>query len=156
MNNSGMDIELIKKFLPHRYPFLMLDRILEINSGENITAIKNVSSDAPYFQGHFPDVAVMPGVLMLEAIAQASGILAYATAGVSEYSPKDLYFFAGVDKVKFKKIVTPGDQLKIFVELIQNKKSFSIFRTKGSIFVGDDLVCYAEILCAKKGMNDEQ
>ena len=145
-----MSIERIKNHVPHRYPFLLLDKIVHEEAGKELTAIKNVSINEPIFQGHFPEMAIFPGVLIVEAMAQASGILASITAGSKAVENEDLYFLAGVDKAKFKKPVIPGDQIKIKVEFIQEKHDYAVFKTKGVATVDDEVVCTAEILCAKK------
>ena len=145
-----LDIEQIKQYLPHRYPFLMLDRVIDVKPGESLTAIKNISINEPIFQGHFPQVAVFPGVMMVEAMAQASGILAYMTAEKPEEGSKDLYFFAGIDKTRFKKMVVPGDQLQLKIEFLQERHNFTVFKTKGTATVDGVVACTAELMLAKK------
>lgn len=145
-----MDIELIKKYVPHRYPFLLVDRILDEKPGVSLIAIKNVSFNEPIFQGHFPDISIFPGVFILEAMAQASGILATLTTGRLSTTPDELYYFAGLDKVKFKKPVVPGDQLHMLIEFVQEKQNYMIFKTKGTATVNGEVVCMGEFLCAKK------
>ncbi|UCB56370.1 MAG: 3-hydroxyacyl-ACP dehydratase FabZ [Thiotrichales bacterium] len=137
--------EEIKKFLPHRYPFLLVDRVLECVPGERLTAIKNVTVTEPFFQGHFPQIAIMPGVLIIEALAQATGLLGFRT--MSE-TPRDdlLYMLVGVDKVRFKRQVIPGDQLMLKVNL--EKKSRSIWKFTCEATVDGELVTTADMLCA--------
>lgn len=120
MEDNGFDLKRILERLPHRYPFLMVDRILNIDVGRSIHAIKNVSMNEPHFTGHFPNNPVMPGVLVLEALAQAGCILAFETWG-DEQSPKWLYM-TGMDGVRFRKRVRPGDRLDLMVEIIKIKK----------------------------------
>ena len=107
-----MNINEVKNFLPHRYPFLLIDRVISFESGKNLTAIKNVSYNEPQFTGHFPDQPIMPGVLIIEAMAQATGILAFKSE-VGRPEVGQIYMLVGVDKVRFKRIVEPGDQIKI-------------------------------------------
>ena len=140
---THIDIGQIQKILPHRYPFLMIDRVIKVEPGKSLTAIKNVSVNEPFFEGHFPHHPVFPGVLMLECIAQASAILASliidATAEV-----KSVYLFAGVDKARFRRPVVPGDQLCIEVEFVKHIRK--LWRCVGTIKVGEELVCSAEVL----------
>ena len=133
----------IMKFLPHRYPFLLVDRILEIVPGEKITALKNVTINEPFFQGHFPDVPVMPGVLIVEAMGQAGGVLAYAS-NPDEDPASYLIYFTGLDKVRFRKPVVPGDQM--IMELIILKQRSKIFKMAGKVFVNKKLVAEAELM----------
>ena len=142
---SEMLSEEIKKFLPHRYPFLLVDRVIECIPGDRLTAIKNVTVNEPYFQGHFPQKAIMPGVLIIESLAQATGLLGFRT--MSE-TPRDdlLYMLVGVDNVRFKRQVVPGDQLVLNVRLV--KKSRSIWKFNCEATVDDELVTSANMLCA--------
>ena len=137
--------EEIKQFLPHRYPFLLVDRVLECTPGKTLMAIKNVSVNEPFFQGHFPQKAIMPGVLIIEALAQATGILGFRT--MSE-APRDdlLYMLVGVDNVRFKRQVIPGDQLMLKVKL--EKKSRIVWKFTCEARVDDELVTTASMLCA--------
>ena len=137
--------EEIKQFLPHRYPFLLVDRVLECIPGERLTAIKNVTVNEPFFQGHFPQNAIMPGVLIVEALAQATGLLGFRT--MSE-KPRDdlLYMLVGVDNVRFKRQVIPGDQLKLKVNL--QKRTRIIWKFSCIASVDDELVTAADMLCA--------
>src|SRR5574343_1128401 len=111
-----MDIHEILEHLPHRYPFLLVDRVVEFEVGKSIHAYKNVSINEPHFVGHFPNYPVMPGVLIMEALAQAAGILAFKTAG-EKPTPGSLFMFAGIDDARFKRQVMPGDQLHLHVEI---------------------------------------
>ncbi len=142
---SEMLSEEVKKFLPHRYPFLLVDRVIECTPGETLIAIKNVSVNEPFFQGHFPQLAIMPGVLIIEALAQATGLLGFRT--MSE-TPRDdlLYMLVGVDNVRFKRQVIPGDQLTLKVRL--EKRSRSIWKFTCEATVDDELVTSANMLCA--------
>jgi 3-hydroxyacyl-[acyl-carrier-protein] dehydratase len=137
--------EEIKQFLPHRYPFLLVDRVLDCNPGETLTAIKNVTANEPFFQGHFPQKAIMPGVLIIEALAQATGLLGFRT--MSEIPSEDLlYMLVGVDNVRFKRQVIPGDQLVLKVKLL--KKSRIIWKFSCEAMVDGELVTSADMLCA--------
>ena len=142
-----MDIHEILKFLPHRYPFLLIDRIIEIDMGKSLVAIKNVTMNESFFRGHFPNRPVMPGVLILEAMAQAGGVLAYKSTNTN---PEDgtLYYFAGIDNARFRRIVEPGDQLRLEVKVLQSKRN--IWKLEGSAYVGDELACSAEFMSARK------
>ena len=142
---SEMLSEEVKQFLPHRYPFLLVDRVTECIPGESLTAYKNVSVNEPFFQGHFPQVAIMPGVLIIEALAQATGLLGFRT--MSE-TPRDdlLYMLVGVDNVRFKRQVIPGDQLMLKVELVKRARMIWKFTCEAS--VDGELVTSANMLCA--------
>lgn len=142
-----IDIEGITKLLPHRYPFLMIDRVLDYVPAQRLTAIKNVTFNEPFFNGHFPGKPVMPGVLMIEAIAQAGGLLYFQTH--IDYGAPDqgLLFLAGIDNARFKRIVQPGDQLRIEVQPVKIKGA--VWKLQGEIFVEDKLVCSAMILSAQ-------
>lgn len=144
-----MDIHRILKQLPHRYPFLLVDRVLEIDKGKRIKALKNVSINEPFFEGHFPHRPVMPGVLMLEALAQAAALLAFDALDASP-SADVVYYFAGADSVRFKRPVEPGDQLILEVELLRMKAG--IFKFKASARVDDALAVEAEITCAMRSI----
>ena len=141
---EGMDIAAVLEHLPHRFPFLMIDRIREIELGKRIVALKNVSINEPFFQGHFPQRPIMPGVLILEAMAQAAGILVFRTQG-DKPDVNSVYYLAGIDKARFKKPVVPGDQLEIEVTLergVRGVWKFScVARVDGAV------VCEAEMLC---------
>ncbi len=142
-----MDIHEILKKLPHRYPFLLVDRVLEIEKGLRIKALKNVTINEPFFGGHFPHRPVMPGVLMLEAMAQAAALLAFETLGVVP-DDKTVYYFAGIDGARFKRPVEPGDQLIMDVTLDRMKAG--IFKFKGTARVGGQLACEAELMCTMR------
>ena len=142
---SEMLSEEIKQFLPHRYPFLLVDRVLDCTPGETLTAFKNVTVNEPFFQGHFPQKAIMPGVLIIEALAQATGLLGFRT--MSEIPSDDLlYMLVGVDNVRFKRQVIPGDQLVLKVKLL--KKSRIIWKFSCEAMVDGELVTSADMLCA--------
>jgi 3-hydroxyacyl-[acyl-carrier-protein] dehydratase len=140
--------EEIKNNLPHRYPFLLVDRVIEIIPGKSLTAIKNVTINEPFFIGHFPRMAVMPGVLLVEAMAQASGILIFETLGTNE----DLFFLAGMDNVRFKRLVTPGDQLRLHIELI--KQRLGVWKFSGTASVDGEVACTAEFTNVKEHKSD--
>ena len=140
---NQIDINQIQKILPHRYPFLMIDRVIEVDPGKTLTAIKNVSVNEPFFEGHFPHHPVFPGVLMLECIAQASAILASLMIDTTA-NGKNVYLFAGVDKARFKRPVEPGDQLLIDVEFVKHIKK--LWRCVGTIKVDGELTCSADVL----------
>jgi 3-hydroxyacyl-[acyl-carrier-protein] dehydratase len=142
-----MDIHEILKLLPHRHPFLLIDRVIEIDMGKSLVALKNVTMNEPFFTGHFPQRPVMPGVLILEAMAQAGGVLAYKSTNTS---PDDgvLYYFAGIDNARFRRVVEPGDQLRLEVKVLKNKRD--IWKLEGSAYVGDELACSAEFMSACK------
>ncbi len=134
------------QYLPHRYPFLLIDRVLDFTPGESLHAIKNVTINEPFFTGHFPIKPVMPGVLLLEAMAQATGLLAFKTSG--KPADDELYYFAGIDKARFKRPVEPGDQLHFEVKLLKDKRGVGLFY--GEVKVDGQLVCSAEVMCAKR------
>jgi 3-hydroxyacyl-[acyl-carrier-protein] dehydratase len=136
------DIRKIMAFLPHRYPFILVDRIVEMIPHERIVGLKNVTMNEPFFQGHFPGAPVMPGVLIVEAMAQAGGILAYASRGKDQ--EKELVYFMGIDKARFRKPVIPGDQLVL--EMISTKTRGNIFKMSGKASVDGALVAEAEIM----------
>ena len=142
-----IDIHEILKQLPHRYPFLLVDRVLEIEKGKSIKALKNVSINEPQFTGHFPHRPVFPGVLQLEAMAQAAALLAFDTIGAA---PDDntVYYFAGIDGARFKRPVEPGDQLVMDVTLERMKSG--IFKFKGITRVGAEVSCEAELMCTMR------
>jgi 3-hydroxyacyl-[acyl-carrier-protein] dehydratase len=142
-----MDIHEILKQLPHRYPFLLVDRVLEVEKGKRIKALKNVTINEPFFVGHFPHRPVMPGVLMLEAMAQVAALLAFDTLGVTPDN-KTIYYFAGIDGARFKRPVEPGDQLVMDVTLDRMKAG--IFKFKGTTRVGAEIACEAELMCTMR------
>jgi 3-hydroxyacyl-[acyl-carrier-protein] dehydratase len=142
-----MDINKILKQLPHRYPFLLVDRVLEVEKGKSIKALKNVSVNEPQFPGHFPNRPVFPGVLQLEALAQAAALLAFETL---ETSPSDdtVYYFAGIDGARFKRPVEPGDQL--ILEVTLERMRAGMFKFKGVTRVDGEVACEAELMCAMR------
>lgn len=146
--NYIMDIHEVMKYLPHRHPFLLIDRVIEMKEGESIVALKNVTINEPCFTGHFPNRPVMPGVLILEALAQAAGILAYKSTN-SLPSDGVLYYFAGIDNARFRRVVEPGDQLRLEVKLLRAKRD--MWKLEGSAYVEGELVCSAELLSARRG-----
>jgi 3-hydroxyacyl-[acyl-carrier-protein] dehydratase len=140
----AIDIHKILQLLPHRYPFLLVDRVLEITPRETITALKNVTMNEPFFQGHFPDFPVMPGVLIIEALAQTAALLTFS----EERAEDAVYYFAGIDGARFKKPVSPGDQiiLKVSIDRILR----GIWKYKGVALVDDAVVAEAEMMCILK------
>ena len=145
-----MDIQEIKEFLPHRYPFLLVDRVLECEPGKRLLAIKNVTFNEPFFQGHFPDLPIMPGVLIIEAMAQATGLLA-GNSAPDVLGKGKTYYLVGVDKVRFKRPVVPGDQLSLEAVYKTHKKNIWKFECRAE--VEGDLVASAEIMCAAAEQN---
>ncbi len=144
---STMDINQILEHLPHRYPFLLVDKVIDFTLGESLVAVKNISINEPCFTGHFPHRPIFPGVLILEAMAQATGLLAFKTMG-SKPSTDSLYYFVGIDNARFKKPVLPGDQLELHVSLVKRKKDMWKFSAEGK--VDGITVCQADLLCAQK------
>ena len=142
-----MDIHEILKKLPHRYPFLLVDRVLEVDPGKRIKALKNVTINEPFFAGHFPLRPVMPGVLMLEAMAQTAALLSFAAEG-SGPDNKSVIYFAGIDGARFKRPVEPGDQLVMDVSLERSRAG--IFKFKGVARVGEEIACEAELMCTMR------
>lgn len=138
----AIDIHQILKLLPHRYPFLLVDRVLEITPRESITALKNVTMNEPFFQGHFPDFPVMPGVLIIEALAQTAALLTFA----EERQENAVYYFAGIDNARFKKPVLPGDQLIMTAKLERERAGIYKFQVKAT--VDGELAAEANITCA--------
>ncbi len=139
-----LDIREILEHLPHRYPFLLVDRVLELEKGQHIVAIKNVSINEPYFVGHFPYLPVMPGVLQVEALAQAAGILSFQTMGrVSDGG--SVYYFVGIDNARFKRPVVPGDQLRLEVRIVRIARS--IWKYAARATVDGQVAAEAELMC---------
>ena len=135
----------IIRMLPHRYPFLLVDTITELEPGKRVVGVKNVTGNEPFFQGHFPGNPIMPGVLIVEAMAQVGGVLAHLAKSDSEEEGKpSMFFFMSMDKVKFRKSVIPGDQLIIEVEALRTGSKF--WKMAGKVFVKDDLVAQAELV----------
>jgi 3-hydroxyacyl-[acyl-carrier-protein] dehydratase len=145
-----LDIHDILKQLPHRYPILLVDRVVELVPGERIRALKNVTINEPFFNGHFPHRPVMPGVLMLEALAQSAALLAFATLNVTP-DDNSVYYFAGIDGARFKRPVEPGDQLIMDVKLERMKAG--IFKFSAQANVSDALAVEAELMCTMKTIN---
>ena len=145
-----LDVNEIKEYLPQRYPFLLVDRVVELDLGKSIVAYKNVTVNEPFFQGHFPDKPIMPGVLIIEALAQAAGVLGFKS---QEKKPKDgyLYYFVGADDVRLRRPVVPGDQLRLEAVIITNRRGLYKFSARAS--VGDELVGTMTILCAAGKMD---
>ena len=142
-----MDIHQILRKLPHRYPFLLVDRVLEVEKGKRIVALKNVTINEPFFGGHFPHRPVMPGVLMLEALAQAAALLAFETLGTT-LDDNTVYYFVGIDGARFKRPVEPGDQLTLAVTL--DRMRSGIFKFKARALVGTELAVEAELMCTMR------
>ena len=142
---SRMTIEEIKEYLPHRYPFLLIDRVDEYEKDKRLVAIKNVTANEPFFPGHFPHYAVMPGVLIVEAMAQAAAVLSLRSLG-HKNDGKWVYYFVGIDGARFKKPVVPGDTLRI--EVMQGPQKRSIGKYSAKATVEGQVVCEAELLCA--------
>jgi 3-hydroxyacyl-[acyl-carrier-protein] dehydratase len=140
-----LDINGILKVMPHRYPFLLIDRVLELEPGVRIAALKNVTINEPHFQGHFPEQPVMPGVLMIEALAQAAAVLTYVSMKTS-FSAGTLFYFAGIDGARFKRPVGPGDQLRLEVSMDRVKRGIGKFT--GRALVDGELVCETGMTCA--------
>ncbi|CAL1329169.1 3-hydroxyacyl-[acyl-carrier-protein] dehydratase FabZ [Candidatus Providencia siddallii] len=144
-----LNIEEILELLPHRYPFLLVDRVLNFTKGKSLCAIKNVSYNESLFQGHFPGKPIFPGVLILEAMAQATGILAFKSTGKLEQD--ELYYFAAIDNARFKRPVLPGDQMILEVEFIKERRG--VARFKGIAKVDGEIACEAEMMCARRREN---
>jgi 3-hydroxyacyl-[acyl-carrier-protein] dehydratase len=144
---NTMDINEIMEHLPHRYPFLLVDKVLDYSVGESLVAIKNVSVNEPCFTGHFPHRPVFPGVLILEALAQATGLLAFKTMNTKP-SESSLYYFVGIDKARFKRPVAPGDQVELHVSIVKRKRD--MWKFIGEAKVDGKVVCSADLLCAQK------
>ena len=142
-----LDIREVLKHLPHRFPFLLIDRVLKCEVGKSLVGLKNVTYNEPFFTGHFPSRPVMPGVLILEALAQATGILAFRT---SNKQPDDgnLYYLVGIDEARFKQPVEPGDQLILEVEVIKSKRG--VWKFNGVAKVDGHVVCSAVLMCAER------
>ncbi len=142
-----MDVKEIREYLPHRYPFLLVDRVTELVLGESIVAYKNVTVNEPFFNGHFPDHPVMPGVLIIEAMAQAAGVLGFKTM---DKTPEDgsIYYFVGSDKLRFKRPVVPGDKLQLEAKIISEKRGIWKFECRAT--VDGELASSATILCADR------
>jgi 3-hydroxyacyl-[acyl-carrier-protein] dehydratase len=147
MSETVMDVRQIMEFLPHRYPFLLVDRVVEVDGAQRLVGIKNVSINEHFFAGHFPVKPVMPGVLIVEALAQCTGLLAMK-AQPAELRKNLIYYFVGIDKVRFKRVVEPGDQLRLEVEYVKQKRGIWVFTAKAS--VDGQLAASAEIMCTPR------
>ena len=143
------DLALIKRILPHRYPFLLVDRVLEIEPNKSIHAYKNVTINEPFFVGHFPHHPVMPGVLIMEALAQAGGILAFKSLG-EKPAPDTVFYFAGLDEVRFKRPILPGDQLHLHVEVERQMRG--VWKFKGEARVDGQIAAEGKLMCAKRDL----
>ncbi len=148
---NTLDIQEIMRYLPHRYPFLMLDKVTDYEIGKYLKAIKNVTVNEPFFQGHFPQKAVMPGVMILESMAQATGILGFKTEDVEPDSDSSLYYFVGIDNARFKQIVVPGDQLELVVEFVRARRGIYLFN--GKAYVDGKVVCVADLMCTRRSVD---
>ncbi len=142
-----MEVTEIWKYLPHRYPFLLVDRVIEFEANKRIVAIKNVTINEPQFTGHFPMTPVFPGVMIVEALAQASGILAFKSRNRT-LEDGYIYYLAGTDKTKFKRSVVPGDQLRLEVEIVNLRSHW--MKAVGRAYVGDQLACSSFLTCAEQ------
>jgi len=149
LNSTGMDIHEILEHLPHRYPFVLIDRVVSLELGKEIVAIKNVSVNEPYFPGHFPYHPVMPGVLIVEAMAQAAAILSFKTMDTKP-SDDSVYYFAGIDSARFKKPVSPGDQIVLNVKIDRILKG--IWKYSGVASVDGAVVAEAQMMCILKAI----
>jgi 3-hydroxyacyl-[acyl-carrier-protein] dehydratase len=145
---NSLDIQEIMALLPHRYPFLLIDKVLDYTPGESLTAVKNVTMNEPVFTGHFPGMPIFPGVLILEALAQATGILGFKT--VTERSENELYLFAAIDEARFKKPVVPGDTMILEVKFLRERRS--MWKFYGEAKVDGQVACCAELMCARREM----
>ena len=139
-----LDISKVMELLPHRYPFLLVDRVVEIEQGKSLSAIKNVSINEPFFQGHFPNQPIMPGVLILEAMAQATGLLAFSDMGDAHRTK--LYMLVGIDKARFRGQVVPGDQLVLNISLNRNMRGIGMYQCQA--LVDGEVVAEAEMMCS--------
>jgi 3-hydroxyacyl-[acyl-carrier-protein] dehydratase len=143
---NSLQVQEIMALLPHRYPFLLIDRVLDYTPGESLTALKNVTINEPIFTGHFPGMPIFPGVLILEALAQATGILGFKT--VTERSENELYLFAAIDDARFKKPVVPGDTMILEVKFLKERRN--MWKFYGEAKVEGQIVCSAELMCARR------
>jgi len=146
---AALDIKHIMGMLPHRYPFLLIDRVLEYEAGKSLVAIKNVTYNEPFFQGHFPHLKVMPGVLLVEAVAQAGGILVYLSIPEPD---KKISFLSKIDNVKFRKTVVPGDQVRLEVEMLKMKTR--ICHVKGRALVDGEIAVEGEVMASLMDIED--
>jgi 3-hydroxyacyl-[acyl-carrier-protein] dehydratase len=149
---SGMEIQEIMEFLPHRYPFLLVDRVLSYEAGKQIVALKNVTMNEHFFNGHFPHYPVMPGVLIIEALAQAAAILTFKTHG-HKADANSVYYFVGIDNARFKRPVVPGDALELHAELKRHTRGIWWYTTRA--MVGDQLATEAELMCTLRTIDNK-
>ena len=150
---SGMEIGQILEYLPHRYPFLLVDRVLSCEPGKDIVALKNVTINEPYFQGHFPNYPVMPGVLIIESMAQAAAILTFHSEKARP-DKNSVYFFVGIDNARFKKPVVPGDTLRLEVAITRHVRG--IWKFTARALVGDTLAAEGELMCTVRSIRSGQ
>lgn len=148
---NSLDINQIKQYLPHRYPLLLVDRVLTWESGKSITAIKNVTINEEFFNGHFPNKPVMPGVMTIEALAQTSALLAFLTMG-QKPDENAVVYFLGIDNARFKRPVEPGDQLRMHVEILRQSRGIWKFQARAT--VDDQLAVEAELMCTMRSIAD--
>ncbi len=148
---SGMDIKEVLEYLPHRFPFLMIDRVLACEPGKSITALKNVTINEPFFTGHFPHHPIMPGVLIIEALAQAAAILSFRTMD-HKADDRLVYYFVGIDRARFKRPVSPGDALTLEVTLKRHARTMWIFSATAR--VGDAVAAEADLMCTIRSLDD--
>jgi 3-hydroxyacyl-[acyl-carrier-protein] dehydratase len=148
---NSLDINQIKQYLPHRYPLLLVDRVLDWESGKSITALKNVTINEEFFNGHFPHKPVMPGVLMIEALAQTAALLSFLTMG-QKPDENTVVYFIGIDGVRFKRPVEPGDQMKMEVEILRTSRG--IWKYKARATVDSQIVVEAELMCTMRSASD--
>ena len=148
---NSLDIHRVLEYLPHRYPFLMIDRVLSCEPGKKVVALKNVTINEPYFAGHFPHHPVMPGVLIIEALAQAAAILTFQTEG-HKADDRMVYYFVGIDNARFKKPVTAGDALRLDVTLVRHLRG--LWKFHGEAQVEDTIVAEADLLCTIRELQD--
>jgi 3-hydroxyacyl-[acyl-carrier-protein] dehydratase len=151
MSEPIMNIQQILDCLPQRYPFIMVDRVIEVELPDRLIAVKNVSANEPYFLGHFPGVPVMPGVMILEALAQAAILLAYQRQSIDPNS-KGLNYFAGINDARFTRVVVPGDQLRLDVRFLREK--MGLWKIYGEASVDGELACSAEMICVRKDLTE--
>ncbi|WP_394176610.1 3-hydroxyacyl-ACP dehydratase FabZ [Thalassotalea litorea] len=148
ISKNVIDIEEIKALIPHRYPFLLVDRVLDFEPGKSIHAIKNVTVNEPVFTGHFPGYSIFPGVLILEALAQASGILGFKS--VENRADGEMFLFASIDNAKFKRPVHPGDTMHLHIEFLKDRRG--MWKFYGEAKVDGKVVCSADLMCARREM----
>jgi 3-hydroxyacyl-[acyl-carrier-protein] dehydratase len=146
-----MEITEIMRHLPHRYPFLLVDRVVELVPGEHVVAIKNVTMNEPHFTGHFPHHPIMPGVLIIEALAQAAGLLAFSS-GDRPTTENTVIYFVGIDNARFKRPVVPGDQLRLEAKVLRNMRG--IWKFEARALVDGQLACEAELMCTLRDLED--